>query len=342
MQPESRKRKKIYTLVEREMDLINIVSAKIGEDIIGNLKFFDNIPKHILFEYMIWHAACFLYFMEYFVSHRYSLSVIQIIEFFFTEKGLIVTLALVIVNLTMSLLQESPLHATYCALRGSDRRRLELVEKKVNVDDSQEGAQERGDEYSEGTVYRNAAASIGMDENSFYVRAQFKYSIERSKVTMQSAKTKPITLIFIGTIISVIGMAFFVATLPTVESLSVDRLIAEIPRLLMLLFIQVLAGFFLKQYRSSTEDFRYYEMSLKHRENQFLTYLVADQIGDKSMNGKLIEDLLSPRDTMKLQNGETTITIETDKLAINEFSEVTGKSLTFLEGIIKSAKEKKD
>src|SRR5258708_11550799 len=38
--------------------------------------------------------------------------------------------------------------------------------------------------------------------------------------------------------------------------------------LLMLLFIQVLAGFFLRQYRAGMEDFRYYEALVRRRESE--------------------------------------------------------------------------
>ncbi|WP_156117969.1 hypothetical protein [Paracoccus sp. PAMC 22219] len=172
----------------------------------------------------------------------------------------------------------------------------------------------------------------------------FRRYVERSKETLKSAQRRPNTLMLIGAAVALSGLAFFMATLPinnyidgsrlielhskgliSDAELNIQRdylgeLISLIPRLLMVIFIQLLAGFFLRQYRTSMEELRYYESVLRSRENQMLIYcMVKDLDIDQkkvvidSLNGK------DGKDMMKLQQGESTITVETYRLEENEF-----------------------
>ena len=67
-----------------------------------------------------------------------------------------------------------------------------------------------------------------------------------------------------------------------------------LPRLLMLIFIQVLAGFFLRQYRTSMEDFRYYDLVLRQREAQLLSYILRKQTGDKKAILTFAKEIMEP------------------------------------------------
>jgi hypothetical protein len=87
----------------------------------------------------------------------------------------------------------------------------------------------------------------------------------------------------------------------------------------MLLFIQVLAGFFLRQYRSSMEEFRYYEAVLRHREAQHLSYAIRDKMADKKALMYFANDLLKERDFGTLTRGKTTTMLEAQRAESNEF-----------------------
>jgi hypothetical protein len=169
------------------------------------------------------------------------------------------------------------------------------------------------------------------------VETNFATYIARSQDAARIAQRRPNALLFVGTIIAAAGLIFFVLTLPgsrygfldsTPSAISDARIdfwsstIQLLPRLLMLIFIQVLAGFFLRQYRSAMEDFRYYESVLRHREAEYLSYSLRKKMEDKRALLKFGDELLKDRVFGQLGRGQTTATLEAQKAEINEFGSI--------------------
>jgi hypothetical protein len=139
----------------------------------------------------------------------------------------------------------------------------------------------------------------------------------------------------------VAGLIFFILTLPGSRygflNLDTDgsagtqdawsNLVHLIPRLLMLVFIQVLAGFFLRQYRSSMEDFRYYESVLRHREAQYLSYTLRKSLKDRKALLKFADELLKEKEFGVLARGQTSMSAEAHRLETNEFKSLIEKMI---------------
>jgi hypothetical protein len=83
-----------------------------------------------------------------------------------------------------------------------------------------------------------------------------------------------------------------------------------LPRLLMLIFIQILAGFFLRQYRSSIKDFRYYKSVLRDRERQYISYTLRKSLDDKTALLKFADEALKAQEFGRLVRGQTTEVLE--------------------------------
>jgi hypothetical protein len=169
------------------------------------------------------------------------------------------------------------------------------------------------------------------------VELEFRQYLFRSGAAASTAQRRPNALLFIGTIIALVGLVFFFVTLPgagrgliVVQTASGQANpghedfwssgIQLLPRLLMLVFIQVLAGFFLRQYRASMEDFRYYESILRHREAQYLSYVLRKQSGDRKSMALFAKEIMEDRPLGMLARGQTTTTLEAQRLATNEFA----------------------
>lgn len=88
----------------------------------------------------------------------------------------------------------------------------------------------------------------------------------------------------------------------------------------MLLFIQLLAGFFLRQYRSSMEDFRHFESIHRQRELLLISYLIRRDHPNSRPLIAMASDLLKPGAEGVLKVGETTAAIEALKHERNELS----------------------
>jgi hypothetical protein len=108
-----------------------------------------------------------------------------------------------------------------------------------------------------------------------------------------------------------------------------ERFLNEVlPRLLMLLFIQVLAGFFLRQYRAGAEDFRYYEAILRRRETEALAYELYRAHPNDAQIKQYIAKLLSEQDFGLLTKGQTTMVLEAAKASENELQTTVEKILS--------------
>jgi hypothetical protein len=101
-----------------------------------------------------------------------------------------------------------------------------------------------------------------------------------------------------------------------------------LPRLLMLLFIQVLAGFFLRQYRAGVEDFRYYEAILRRRETEVLAYELYRAHQNEGQIQEYITKLLSGNEFGLLTKGQTTMVLEAAKASENELQTTVEKILS--------------
>jgi hypothetical protein len=163
------------------------------------------------------------------------------------------------------------------------------------------------------------------------VKSAFESYIKRSQLATKTAQGRPNALLFIGGIIAFFGLIFFFLTLPGSKygffaSANADgqsensitlgtwsSIIQIVPRLLMLAFIQILAGFFLRQYRAAMEDFRYYEAVLRYREAQFLAYLIRSTVDANTPKGKSLlvfsSDLMREREFGILRTGQTTMSL---------------------------------
>jgi hypothetical protein len=199
------------------------------------------------------------------------------------------------------------------------------------------------------------------------VGAAFDAYISRSQLAAKTAQGRPNALLFIGGIVAFLGLIFFFLTLPGARYgffASVDSGQAEsnnhpdlwstviqvLPRLLMLAFIQILAGFFLRQYRAAMEDFRYYEAVLRHREAQFLAYLIRSNVDYVTPKGKGLvtfsNDLMKDREFGILRSGQTTTSLASLTAEHNEMATFYEKFADAISNMVpkssSSAKRKAD
>jgi hypothetical protein len=96
----------------------------------------------------------------------------------------------------------------------------------------------------------------------------------------------------------------------------------------MLLFIQVRAGFFPRQYRAGVEDFGYYEAILRRRETEAFAYELYRAYPNDAQIKQYIPKLLSGQDFGLLAKGQTTMVLEAAKASENELQTTVEKILS--------------
>jgi len=149
--------------------------------------------------------------------------------------------------------------------------------------------------------------------------------------------------LMVGCIIAFSGVfIFYNSGAVTMDSTKVapvnigQELLALLPRFGSLFFIEFIAIFFLKQYRIVLEEYRYYELAKRKRQEEYDTFALMEK---HQSNKDLLEILkakyLSAETSNVLKKDETTQMIEVQKLA-NQETEV----FTKLIDLVKLVKEK--
>jgi len=138
-----------------------------------------------------------------------------------------------------------------------------------------------------------------------------------------------------GVATGVIGMLYFlvttqsdifakvtfdqVKTVPNSWPLLVANFGHLLPRITVLIFIEVLAGFFLKQYHTAFDEFRYYETIARRREAAVVSFLIHKEFPEDEVLRDLASELLKVPTSVVLKAGETTEILESYRSAQNEF-----------------------
>ena len=134
--------------------------------------------------------------------------------------------------------------------------------------------------------------------------------------------------LMIGVLIAFSGLVFFylqTSALLIVEN-STTSLISLAPKFGILFFIEFIALFFLKQYKSAMDEFRYYECLQRSRE-ETLAIIKLQNDSESNINiFEMIEKTGFRSTTEKLNNGQTTELLESKKLNKDE-TEIFSKIL---------------
>lgn len=160
---------------------------------------------------------------------------------------------------------------------------------------------------------------------------------EASKSLSEKIYNRSGVYLLIGVLIAFMGMIFFYTqTIFLKEVVNINTLLfLMLPKSGVLIFIELIAFFFLKQYRASMEEFRYYEEIKRIREDNLAIVLLANELkADKVDFKTLVEKCNFGKRVGILSKGETTEHVESKKLEKDEL-EILDKII----GIINKSKK---
>jgi len=158
---------------------------------------------------------------------------------------------------------------------------------------------------------------------------QMQKLAKSSKEISEGLYTRSGVYLLIGVIIAFSGLAFFY--IETAKSIVIDTPIETVmsssnslllmaPKFGILFFIEMVAFFFLRQYREAMDEYRYYE-SIKRKREENLVLMQLNSENDVPMSiSELLEKTAFYSDHKNLKTGETTEIIESRKLSSNEIA----------------------
>lgn len=180
------------------------------------------------------------------------------------------------------------------ALRNSIRKKQKVIDADFNVNGGNLSADEKVINYIETLV-------------------------ENSRLLAESIFGRASLYLFIGLFIAISGLMFFYittissSTKITSNTLNYSYLVSMLPKFGILFFIEFLAFFFLKQYRTLMDEFRYYEGLKRSREETFAIVKLSMLSDEKIHLYDLIEKCGFRSHTEKLEAGQTLDILESKK-----------------------------
>lgn len=124
----------------------------------------------------------------------------------------------------------------------------------------------------------------------------------------------------IGSVIAVIGWAllvWFIIDINNKDMQGWKMLNAFIPRLTIIIMIEIFSYFFLKLYRESIDRIRYYQNEITNIESRKIAILASAIQQNNASLSTIIESLLTVDRNILLKKGETTIELEKLKIENN-------------------------
>lgn len=173
--------------------------------------------------------------------------------------------------------------------------------------------------------------------------------LARSTLQASEALRRAYNHMIFGVTIGLSGLVFFFLTtsslIPDTGSSGMSwsllgySLLKIAPRAAVLMFIEITAGFFLKQYSAAMVEYHNYERIERHREAETLSFLIRAQGGEKDGLDDFAKSLLVPSDGDILRPGETTTHQAAQERMPNDMLEIMKKAHESLVDLADAAKK---
>jgi len=154
------------------------------------------------------------------------------------------------------------------------------------------------------------------------------------------------THLILGVLVGLVGVSVWYYSFFGVGiNLNRDNWIQQtIPRITILFFIELLAGFFLRQYRIGVEDLKYFLELQRRADAKRIAYSIFEQLKDEGAKRLFATTLMEERSDTRLAAGETTTTMMALEKEQNEFAKAlatAGDKLGDVAKILRSNEPKK-
>lgn len=169
---------------------------------------------------------------------------------------------------------------------------------------------------SGGATERREPSTIIVDEKAHSAEKFLESLADSSRKLSESIYTRAGVYLLIGVLIAFSGLLFFYTqTAALAEVKDIYVLLPHIlPRFGILFFIELIAFFFLKQYRTAMDEFRYFEAIKRAREETLALVRLIREPLDNIDAKEILTRISFYSNAGRLSPGETTELIESKKL----------------------------
>jgi hypothetical protein len=186
-----------------------------------------------------------------------------------------------------------------------------------------------GDSVSIGTItLSDPASTAGAIETSVSLemlrrlnpRDLLAFYAERTSDLTQKIYARAGVYLLVGVVISFFGLAFFYVRSRDVPTSGdyLDRFLALLPGFGILFFIEFVAFFFLRQYRSAMDEFRYFDAVRRNREENLVILKMFEENKSIVSTKEVLSAMSIYSVPGKLSKDETTDILESKKMYTDE------------------------
>lgn len=176
-------------------------------------------------------------------------------------------------------------------------------------------------------------ARVSQEDKSGNIDAVFAKTFERLQKETESLGRRGNLNLALGIITTIIGLSllgFFVIDTKIVPEDKLAFVTSFIPRLSLVILIEIFAYFFLKLYKSSLAEIKYFQNETTNIESKYAAIQCAKFTDDKVAFSNAITALTSTERNALLEKGQTTAEIEIAKLENKSVSVISDKIMNVI------------
>ena len=196
-----------------------------------------------------------------------------------------------------------------------EKKIIDLLKERILSDTSI-------DIYNE--LKQNISTSIDLEIKS-RISNNFNKMTERLQREIYTLEKRAKVNLIIGSITAIIGIfsfVYFIMQNITSSQKDYDFLIEFLPRLSLVLVIEIFAYFFLNLYKSSLSEIKYFHNELTNIEYRFIAMEETVLNNDKTTLKIIIREFLKIERNFLLKKGQSTVYLEDRKNTINEHKNI--------------------
>ena len=170
--------------------------------------------------------------------------------------------------------------------------------------------------------YEKELGIEGVEARLNHAHQKTSTRLEREIETLGRRGSTNLTLGVMTTLIGLLLLTAFIFTKNDFPFGSTEYLINFIPRLSLVIFVEIFAYFFLRLYKTGLSEIKYFQNELTNIESKHVALMAALRSQDSSMMNKVIEIMAATERNQIIEKGQTTVEIQKMQMDKDQFLEV--------------------
>lgn len=166
-------------------------------------------------------------------------------------------------------------------------------------------------------LIKKVTASVKLDEQQQVVSGNFKDTLSRLREEVSALTRRGNLNLAIGIITTITGLGilgYFVVTSSHQGTELLSFAVGFVPRLSLVILIEVFAYFFLRLYKASLSEIKYFQNEMTNVEAKYASLVVALRTSNAESCSEVIKNLCATERNHILEKGQTTVELEKAKV----------------------------